>query len=324
MQEITGKFNDKLNKSAVEIKSASEKFTTDGIEQTVTKITNVKNDVDRLGDKVDGIRVGGRNLLHGTSNKGRQFTQSGWGTVSTANSTDFDVGSYHGGNWFTYSATISNTGKHNVALQAITLDRNKKPISYFDSSVASPGSSNVRLKVSLQIDTNTYYVRTWVFFPGNDGSNDSFWITEEQLEEGNMRTPWSPNPDDVNQQITNTNKKIDTQTLDSANIDNMRTQGHYFVRNLTGNPIGGWVYVDVTGNNNDRIRQDVYADQNNQHKYRSWNGARWSDWEQGAYLSDVNNVKTEVTASVKNLGDRVTTEVNSITTRQNNLENATL
>ena len=76
---------------------------------------------------------------------------------------------------------------------------------------------------------------------------------------------------------------------------------------------GGWVYVDVTGNNNDRVRQDVYADQNNQHKYRSWNGSRWSDWEQGAYLSDVNSLKTEVTASVKNLGDRVTTEVNSIT-----------
>ena len=315
VNEISTQFDDKLNKRINEQKTASEKFTSDGIEQTVTKITNVKNDVDRLGDKVDGIQVGGRNLLHGTSNKGRQFTQSGWGTASTANSTDFDVGSYHGGNWFTYSATISNTGKHNVALQAITLDRNKKPISYFDSSVASPGSSNVRLKVSLQIDTNTYYVRTWVFFPGNDGSNDSFWITEEQLEEGNMRTPWSPNPDDVNQQITNTNKKIDTQTIDSANIDQMKTQGHYFVRNLTGNPIGGWVYVDVTGNNNDRVRQDVYADQNNQHKYRSWNGSRWSDWEQGAYLSDVNNVKTEVTASVNNLGDRVITQVNSITTR---------
>ena len=323
VQEITGKFNDKLNKSAVEIKSASEKFTTDGIEQTVTKITNVKNDVDRLGDKVDGIRVGGRNLLHGTSNKGRQFTQSGWGTVSTANSNEFDVGRYHSGDKFTYSAIVSNTGKHNVALQAITLDRNKKPISYFDSSVASPGSSNVRLKVSLQIDPNTYYVRTWAFFPGNDGSNDSFWITEEQLEEGNMRTPWSPNPDDVNQQITNTNKKIDTQTLDSANINDLKTQGHYFIKSLTGNPIGGWVYVDVTGNNNDRIRQDVYQDNGTKHMYRRLFGSSWSDWEQGAYLSDVNSLKTEVTASVKNLGDRVTTEVNSITTRQNNFENET-
>ncbi|WP_253202461.1 phage specificity protein [Limosilactobacillus reuteri] len=321
VNEISTQFDDKLNKRINEQKTASEKFTSDGIEQVVTKVTNVKNDVDRLGDKVDGISVGGRNLLHGTSNKGRQFTQSGWGTASTANSTDFDVGSYHGGNWFTYSATISNTGKHNVALQAITLDRNKKPISYFDSSVASPGSSNVRLKVSLQIDTNTYYVRTWVFFPGNDGSNDSFWITEEQLEEGNMRTPWSPNPDDVNQQITNTNQKIDTQTLDSANINDLKTQGHYLIKSLTGNPIGGWVYVDVTGNNNDRIRQDVYQDNGTKHMYRRLFGNSWSDWEQGAYLSDVSSLKTEVTASVKNLGDRVTTEVNSITTRQNNFEN---
>ena len=103
----------------------------------------------------------------------------------------------------------------------------------------------------------------------------------------------------------------------------MRTQGHYFVRNLTGNPVGGWVYVDVTGNNNDRIRQDVYQDSGSKHMYRRWFGTYWTGWEQGAYLSDVNNVKTEVTASVKNLGDRVTTEVNSITTRQNNFENET-
>ena len=67
----------------------------------------------------------------------------------------------------------------------------------------------------------------------------------------------------------------------------MKAQGHYFVKNLTGNPVGGWVYVDVTGNGNDRIRQDVYADQSYVHKFRSWNGSRWTDWEEEVKNTDI-------------------------------------
>src|SRR5699024_7861599 len=42
-------------------------------------------------------------------------------------------------------------------------------------------------------------------------------------------------------------RSVDMQTLDSADINNMRTNGHYFVHKLANNPVGGWVYVDVTG-----------------------------------------------------------------------------
>lgn len=66
VNELRTSFDDKLNKRVNEVKTASEKFTSDGIEQTVTKITNVKNDVDRLGDSVSGAN-GGDNLLKGTS-----------------------------------------------------------------------------------------------------------------------------------------------------------------------------------------------------------------------------------------------------------------
>ncbi|WP_440336181.1 phage head spike fiber domain-containing protein, partial [Limosilactobacillus reuteri] len=47
VNEISTQFDDKLNKRVNEVKTASEKFTSDGIEQVVTKVTNVKNDVDR-------------------------------------------------------------------------------------------------------------------------------------------------------------------------------------------------------------------------------------------------------------------------------------
>lgn len=313
VNELSTQFDDKLNKRVNEVKTASEKFTSDGIEQVVKKVSDVKN-------QVDGIQIGGRNLLRGTSDQYRTLIGDGYLCKTTASDMYTSVANYHTGDWFTYAATITNNSTKNVTLETWLFDGNKVGLTNDSASpyplathseIVQPGQGSKRVSTSFRISENTWYVRTYVIFDGGGApANSKVQVKDERLVEGNMAGTWSPNPDDVD-------KKIDTQTLESVNIDDLKTQGHYFVHNLIGNPIGGWVYVDVIGNNNDRVRQDVYADQNNQHKYRSWNGSRWSDWEQGAYLSDVNSLKTEVTASVKNLGDRVTTEVNSITTKVN-------
>ncbi|MDY5593767.1 MAG: phage specificity protein [Limosilactobacillus reuteri] len=316
VNELSTSFDDKLNKRINEQKTASEKFTSDGIEQVVTKITNVKGDVDRLGDTVKS--TGSRNLLHNTSDRYKTLTGNGYLAQSTASDIYTSTANYHGGDWFTYAATITNNSSKNVTLETWLFDQHKQgldansiaPIQLATHSTdVYPGEKDKRVSTSFQISGTTWFIRTYVIFDGGGAPNGSqVQVKDERLVEGKLDGSWSPNPDDIN-------KKIDTQTLDSANIDDLRIQGHYFVRNLTGNPIGGWVYVDVTGNNNDRIRQDVYQDNGGKHMSRRLFGNSWSDWEQGAYLSDVNNVKTEVTASVNNLGDRVITQVNSITTR---------
>lgn len=95
------------------------------------------------------------------------------------------------------------------------------------------------------------------------------------------------------------NNQVNVQTLDSANIDNMKTTGHYFVRNLAGNPIGGWVYVDVTGNANDRIRQDVYQDSGTKHAFRRWFGSYWTGWSTGAEESEITQLRNDINLRVK-------------------------
>lgn len=95
------------------------------------------------------------------------------------------------------------------------------------------------------------------------------------------------------------NNQVNVQTLDSANIDNMKTTGHYFVRNLTGNPIGGWVYVDVAGNANDRIRQDVYQDSGTKHAFRRWFGTSWTAWSTGAEESEITQLRNDINLRVK-------------------------
>lgn len=97
----------------------------------------------------------------------------------------------------------------------------------------------------------------------------------------------------------NLKRAVDMQTLDSADINNMRTNGHYFVRNLANSPIAGWVYVDVTGNGNDRIRQDVYQDGGNQHKYRRWFGTYWTGWDEGATYTEITQLQDAVNLRVQ-------------------------
>ncbi|WP_323082026.1 hypothetical protein [Limosilactobacillus reuteri] len=298
------------------------KATANGLKLNIDRVTTeVKNDVDRLGDTVKS--TGSRNLLHNTSDRYKTLTGNGYLTQSTASDIYTSTANYHGGDWFTYAATITNNSSKNVTLETWLFDQNKQgldansiaPIQLATHSTdVYPGEKDKRVSTSFQISGTTWFIRTYVIFDGGGAPNGSqVQVKDERLVEGKLDGSWSPNPDDIN-------KKIDTQTLDSANIDDLKTQGHYFVRNLTGNPIGGWVYVDVTGNNNDRVRQDVYQDNGDKHMSRRLFGNSWSGWEQGAYISDVNNVKTEVTASVKNLGDRVTTQVNSITSKVNNVD----
>lgn len=99
--------------------------------------------------------------------------------------------------------------------------------------------------------------------------------------------------------FNNLSKSVNLQTLDSADINNMKTNGHYFVHNLANTPIQGWVYVDVVGNGNDRIRQDVYQDLGNQHCYRRWYNSSWMDWSQGATESEITQLSDDINLRVK-------------------------
>ena len=98
--------------------------------------------------------------------------------------------------------------------------------------------------------------------------------------------------------FNNLKQSVGLQTLDSADINNMKTNGHYFVHNLANNPIGGWVYVDVTGDGSSRIRQDVYQDNGTKHKYRRWFNAYWTGWEEGATYTEINQLQDAINLRV--------------------------
>ena len=93
--------------------------------------------------------------------------------------------------------------------------------------------------------------------------------------------------------------QVNVQTLDNADINNMKANGHYFVHNLANNPIGGWVYVDVTGDGKYRIRQDVYQDSGTKHAFRRWFGSYWTEWSTGAEESEITQLRSDINLRVK-------------------------
>lgn len=331
VNELSTSFDDKLNKRVNEVKTASEKFTSDGIEQVVTKVTNVKNDVDRLGDKIDGIQIGGRNLLVGTSDDeksgkayafadyqisgglqpGKTYMLSGWARVDQN----------------------SLNHRQNVFIDAYSED--------WSWSV----SLGINASVDWQYNKLTFttpvgkqlhpYVTVYLLHPDggtNENNNDAIsgmaFIKKLKLEEGNIATDYTHAPEDINQSIKDaTECKTVTGTID---FNNLKTQQKIFYKDLqaTNAPAGGnyWYYLDVEPGYDGRILQTAVSDRDNITWVRTFVD-NWGPWIRQAdqrNVDDLNNqingFKTEVTASVKNLGDRVTTEVNSIETKVDGIQ----
>ena len=276
--------NDILNGKGYATQSWAEsnfRMKSDSIELEVKKITDpISDKINGVNNRFDNLQVGGRNYLRNSDK-----TITGWsqdlGTIPNETLNEL------AGKTITVSCDVEwsgyahdNSQQNRLGFEASFTGSDGH--NYWIGSWKFPNTSSGKERISTQ-----YTLPSGVTFTVNNnghngyiGINGSGKVSHVKIEIGNRMTDWTPAPEDINE-------KIDTQILDSANIDNMRTQGHYFVHNLTGNPIPGWVYVDVTGNNNDRIRQDVYGDQSYVHKFRSWNGSRWTDWEEEVKNTDI-------------------------------------
>lgn len=227
VNELSTQFDDKLNKRVNEVKTASEKFTSDGIEQTVKKITDVKN-------QVDGIQVGGRNYLRNSDKSITGFAQD-LGTLPN------EVLNSLAGKTITVSVDVEwNDFKNDSALEnRLGFEASVTGSDGHDYSLGvwkSPNTSSGKERISTQ-----YTLPFGVTFTVTNNSHNGYVsingtckVSHAKIEVGNKATDWTPAPEDTDNKIS--------------------------------------------------------------------------------------DAKTEVTASVKNLGDRVTTEVNSITAKVDNLQ----
>ncbi|MCC4379706.1 peptidase [Limosilactobacillus reuteri] len=267
-----------------------------------------------LNAKIGAIQVGGRNLLHGTSDSWKSFTVSGWGLFSSASSTNTSTDGYKKGDQFTYSAMIDNNGSHPVSLEAVAFDGNNNG-SYNNSELIPAGSKNYRVKVTFAIQENTKYIRTSVMFPNASGANDTIRIKDEQLEEGNLCTQWTPNPDDISNQFTELNATINgLQSTVSKNYGNLQSwidQTAKAIRGEVTDKVGG-LQTQLTQQANNFNVSLQRASMGGGINLALNTSDRWSDSWWNSFNGGGNQTKVITQIKFKNLnaGDWITGSVN--------------
>lgn len=327
VNELSTSFDDKLNKRVNEVKTASEKFTSDGIEQTVKKITDVKNQVDGVNDRVNNLKVGTSNLLHHSD------TFDGWNKGALTNIS----GKYLNGNVATLGGAGVNGGQITTNLDGPYDDQ---PVTWTVYAKADFAGDKLHTELwgggglteqSLTTDWKLYKFSGQrnvnhpdFYLWGVTGNKGNIYVALPFAVVGNTIGTWTPNTEDVDSKFQ---YKEVTGAID---FNDLKAQQKIFYKDTqaTNAPAGGnyWYYLDVEPGYDGRILQTAISDRDNITWVRTFAG-NWSPWVKQAdqrNVDDLNNqidsLKTETTASVKNLGDRVTTEVNSITSRVDNLK----
>lgn len=193
---------------------------------TVQPIKGIANDAlgkaNNANNKIDGLRIGGRNLLKGTSDQFKTLSNSGWMWAHTYSNYPFvDLSNFHTGDYLTYSVWVHNTSDVPVRAEIYCFDKNKghTHIATNYNNVINPGNSNW-LVITMPIESNDWYARPSVITTSGQTGSHTIEMREEMLTLGNVRLPWQPSDLDLPNTIvstvtTTTNAK---QIVDSSGI----------------------------------------------------------------------------------------------------------
>ncbi|GET05421.1 hypothetical protein SY212_04510 [Ligilactobacillus agilis] len=193
---------------------------------TVQPIKGIANDAlgkaNSANNKIDGLRIGGRNLLKGTSDQFKTITRSDWMNAHTYSNYPYvDLSNFHTGNYLTYSVWVTNTSDVPVRAEIYCFDKNKAHTHTGNdyNNVINPGNSNW-LVVTMPIESNDWYARPSVITTSGQTGSHTIRMREEMLTLGNVRLPWQPSdldlPDTIITTVTETSNA--KQIIDSWGI----------------------------------------------------------------------------------------------------------
>lgn len=186
-----------------------------GIVQPIKSIANDAN------NKIDGLKIGGRNLLKGTSDQFQTITRSDWMNAHTYSNYPYvDLNNFHTGDYLTYSVWVHNMSDVPIRAEIYCYNNSKAhSVTGISNNTISAGNYGW-LTVTMQIGSNDYYARPSVVTTAGQTGSHTIEMREEMLTLGNVRLPWQPSDLDlpttiVNTVTTTTNAK---QIVDSSGI----------------------------------------------------------------------------------------------------------
>lgn len=242
---------------------------------TVQPIKGIANDAlgkaNSANDKIDGLKIGGRNLLKGTSDQLKTITASGWiwahtWTNNDNNTSKISLANFHTGDYLTYSAWVINDSDVDIIPEITFFDKNLGNSTSKSGNVLHPGQSGL-VTNTRQIGSNDWYVRPTIISSKGQAGTHQIRIKEEMLTLGNVKLPWQPSdldlPDTIVTTVTEVSNasqivkssgiytevnSVRTETTGKINavndkIDNLKVGG----RNLLDNSSFAATFDDSTG-----------------------------------------------------------------------------
>lgn len=342
----TGAINLRVTKTDYDANNNAINGKFSAITVTTDKITSSVSDVKT---QVDGLSVGGRNLIV------TKKLVRGWMSAG-----DIGVSSVHG----MVTDYISVSPNSNLVAQiwydkGIDIANNYIRIAFFGSNkaylsrMALAGLSDTYNKWDITTPTNTAFIRLSFDWLG-DGYGHA------KLEYGNMPTDWSPAPEDVDNKISTVSQTVDSissivsdpttgltkrvqtaegtlsqvtgadipnlqkatywQPYGSLDLNTYKTQGSYYFNSTTAKPNGpttstDWMYMQVEVANSDKVTQIAWYDKTTSAKItykRQYVAGTWSPW----YANDNDSVTTIAQtngAIQQEVKDRANGDTNTLT-----------
>lgn len=222
IQNLGNQINLKANKSDLNgyATKAQLSVESDRITQQAGEIVTVRNLANNANDKIDRLRIGGRNLLKGTSDQFKTITEWNWMNAHTySNYPYIDLSNFRAGDYLTYSVWVTNTSDVPIRAEIYCFDENKAHTHTALSVVTNPGDSNW-LVVTMPIEINDWYARPSVITTSGQTGSHTIRMREEMLTLGNVRLPWQPSdldlPDTIVSTVTTTTNA--KQIVDKSGI----------------------------------------------------------------------------------------------------------
>ena len=205
---------------------------------TVQPIKGIANDAlgkaNNANDKIDGLKIGGRNLLKGTSDQFKTISNSGWmwahtWTNNDNNTAKISLASFHAGDYLTYSAWVINDSDVDIIPEVAFFDKNLGNFNGTRGNVLRPGQSGL-VTNTRQIGSNDWYVRPTIISTNGQAGTHQIRIKEEMLTLGNVNLPWQPSDLDLPDTIVTTVTEVSnaSQIVKSSgvytDINSVRTE----------------------------------------------------------------------------------------------------
>ena len=250
--------------------SPAPEDTSSAIEANTAAINLTKESITSLVTKVDGISIGGRNLLTKAACKGSPYYaedaswRSGYGVtlLTTSDNPTFQTSNLNGSGAFIIGETytLSFTAKADGATNVYT-DLFPDTISGIFGNAQREVTTTPRKIVITGVltssaDLENVYLRFWRM-PSEPKFAIQIW--DIKLEKGNKATDWSPAPEDIDgdvsaleQRMTTAESKIDqkadsiTLSVLETKVDNISVGGRNLLRG-TNQGAANWDWSMQTG-----------------------------------------------------------------------------